>query len=65
MEHLNLYLNAPVEIINTGSFLDMSTGKNLGKAIDGIIDHYIILLDEPLPDRLAVVMPESCLLLMS
>lgn len=65
MKKLDLYLNAPVEIVKTGSGLDMATGRNLGKATEGIVDFYIILLDEPLPDRLAVVMSESCLILMS
>jgi hypothetical protein len=42
-KHLNLHLNAPVEIVKTGSGLDMATGKNLGKATEGIVDFYIIL----------------------
>jgi hypothetical protein len=61
---LNLKVNDRVEIKNTGTDIDGHTGKNLGKATENIIDFYIILLDEPIPNHLAVIFPEGCLVLL-
>lgn len=36
-------------------------GKILGKSFENVHDHYIVLLDHPMPDRLAVCMTEHCL----
>lgn len=41
------------------------TGLVLGKASEGLLDQYIILLDNPLSTHKAIVVPSSCLELIS
>ena len=48
--------------MNTGSaILEKRTGTILGKSVVNVLDHYIVLLDNPLPESLAVSIPEFCL----
>lgn len=59
---LNLELNEKVRFHSTASELDGKVGRNLGQyAPQPNYSHYIILLDEPIDDRLAVVITEYCL----
>lgn len=37
------------------------TGTILGKAIDGPVPFWIVLLDEPLPENKALMVIDSCL----
>jgi hypothetical protein len=62
MKHL-IKTNSRVEFHTTMSVeLDGKQGIVLGKSFDFPGNNFwIVLLDEPLPDRLAVVMTDSCL----
>ncbi len=37
------------------------TGTVLARATEGILDQYIVLLDNPLPERKALLLPSSAL----
>ena len=50
-----------VAIVKTAGKLDNQTGQILGKAIVSVDDHYIVLLDIPTEEHLAVVITEHCL----
>ena len=41
--------------------LDGQTGTILGKSFVHVLDHYIVLLDVPLPDFRAITLTEACL----
>jgi hypothetical protein len=51
-----------VKIHSVGGVLENKTGVILGKSFVHILDHYIVLLDDPLPESLAICMTESCLM---
>lgn len=58
----NFPLNTQVKFIKTGSdVLENQTGRILGKSIVNVDDHYIVMLDNPMVDRLAVCITEHCL----
>ena len=58
----NFALNTKVRFIKTGGdVLENQTGTILGKSFVNVDDHYIVLLDVPFPDRLAVTITEHCL----
>ena len=57
----NFPLNTGVRFVQTGSALDNQTGKILGKSIVDVEDHYIVMLDVPTDERLALCITEHCL----
>jgi hypothetical protein len=61
----NFSLNTPVRFVKTGGdVLENQTGTILGKSFsDPVCDHYIVMLDVPQKDRLAVTITEACLVL--
>ena len=61
MDKKNFPLNTRVKFVKTTGKLDNQTGQILGKAIVSIEDHYIVLLDIPTEEHLAVVITEHCL----
>lgn len=62
MSKKNFELKTVVRFVKTGGdVLENQTGTILGKSFVNVVDHYIVLLDNPLPDRLAVVITEHCL----
>ena len=61
MDKKNFSLNARVKFVKTTGKLDDQTGQILGKAIVSVEDHYIVLLDIPTEEHLAVVITEHCL----
>lgn len=62
MTKKNFALKTPVRFIKTGGdVLENQTGTILGKSFVNVEDHYIVMLDVPLPDRLAVTITEHCL----
>ena len=61
MDKKNFPLNARVKFVKTTGKLDDQTGQILGKAVVDIEDHYIVLLDIPTEEHLAVVITELCL----
>ena len=56
-------LNQKVRIVNVGGdvSIDGKTGYVLGKSFENVIDFYIVMLDEPRPDALAISITEACL----
>lgn len=54
-------LNTKVLIHSVGGPLENKTGITLGKSSVNVQDHYIVLLDDPLPESLAICVPEHCL----
>lgn len=62
MSKKNFELKTVVRFVKTGGdVLENQTGTILGKSFVNVEDHYIVLLDNPLPDRLAVTITEHCL----
>ncbi len=61
IQNKNFALNERVVIHNTGEEMDGRTGEILGKSSFGIVDFYIVLLDDPTPSHRAVNVPEGCL----
>lgn len=62
LQNKNFALDEHVLIDNTTSvLLDGKMGTILGKAVEGLGDAYIILLDEPLPTHKAIVLVEACI----
>ena len=61
MAKKNFSLNARVKFVKTTGKLDDQTGQILGKAIVSVEDYYIVLLDIPTEEHLAVVITEHCL----
>ena len=61
MDKKNFPLNARVKFVKTTGKLDDQTGQILGKAVVDIEDHYIVLLDIPTEEHLAVVITAHCL----
>ena len=60
MEKLNLALNERV-VFHGAPGLDGMKGYNLGKSSSHIVDFYMIMLDHPLPESLAINIIETCL----
>ena len=55
-------LKTRVKFIKTGSdALENQTGIILGKSSVNVDDHYIVLLDVPTTDHLAISITEHCL----
>lgn len=56
-------LKQRVRFVHTGGdkLLEGKTGTILGKSMVHVIDHYIVMLDEPTPDALAISITEACL----
>lgn len=62
MQKKNFALRTPVRFVRLGGDrLENQTGTVLGKSFENVDDHYIVMLDVPLPDRLAVCITEHCL----
>lgn len=61
MNKKNFAVNTKVKFVKTAGNLDNQTGQILGKAIVHVEDYYIVLLDNPTEDRLAIVITEHCL----
>lgn len=57
----NLGIKTKVTIFNTNSDIDGLTGFIAGKSSEHILDHYIVILDEPLKDYMAINIIESCI----
>jgi hypothetical protein len=64
----NFSLNERVEIHSLGVTMDGerqelegATGYILGKSFENVLDAYMVMLDKPLPNALAVQMTEACL----
>ncbi len=58
----NFPLKTKVKFIKTGGdILENQTGIILGKSIVDVEDYYIVLLDVPMVDRLAITITEHCL----
>ena len=58
----NFTLGKPVRFVNLPECeLLGKTGKILGTSFVNVIDHYIVLLDEPTETHYAICMTESCL----
>ncbi len=59
----NFPVNTKVRFVRIGGdILENQTGTVLGLSFsDAIIDHYIVMLDVPQTDRLAVTITEACL----
>lgn len=55
-------LNTKVVIHSVGGDrLENKSGVILGKSVVNVEDHYIVLLDDPLPEALAICITEHCL----
>jgi hypothetical protein len=54
-------LNTKVVIHSVDGPLASKTGVILGKSNVNVVDHYIVLLDDPLPEALAISIIEHCL----
>lgn len=62
MEKKNFALKTKVRFVNTGvDSLENQTGTILGKSMEYVFDTYIVLLDNPLDNHLAVTLTEHCL----
>lgn len=62
MQKKNFALHTRVRIVRVGGDrLENQAGTILGKSVENVDDHYIVLLDVPLPDRLAICITEHCL----
>lgn len=62
MEKKNFALKTKVRIVKVGGdVLENQTGTILGKSFVNVNDHYIVLLDNPLPESLAITITEHCL----
>lgn len=62
MGNKNFALNTKVRFINVDGILENRTGIILGKSFESLsTDFYIVLLENPLPERLAITMIEHCL----
>lgn len=58
----NFPLNTQVKFVKTGGdVLENQTGRILGKSIVDVEDYYIVMLDVPMADRLAITITEHCL----
>ncbi len=55
-------LKTKVRFVKTGGdVLENQTGTILGKSVVNVEDTYIVMLDKPMVDRLAVCITEHCL----
>lgn len=62
MQKKNFAVNTRVRFVRLGGdLLENQTGVILGKSFVSVDDHYIVMLDVPQPDRLAVCITEHCL----
>lgn len=62
MQKKNFELRTRVRFVLVDSDrLENQTGTILGKSFEDVGDHYIVLLDVPQPDMLAICITEHCL----
>lgn len=59
----NFPLRQRVRIVNTGgdASIEGQCGYILGKSCVNVCDLYIVMLDNPTDDSIAISMPEGCL----
>ena len=62
MQKKNFALRTRVRCVRVGGDrLENQTGTILGKSFEDVGDHYIVLLDVPQTDLLAICITEHCL----